>query len=212
MAFYNQLFPPCIGRNMEAGPGYIADQAWSLSGQRAFNLYDPAPLREYLLNVPVRRGEEFDELVAFFLATRGLDPFLFKDWSDYEATRQNTDAVLVSGSTYQLRRVYVAPSRTVSRPIYKIATPALLPGALTFKLWRTRSGASTDITATSTIDYAKGTATVVSHTAGDTYSWEGEFFVPVYFSDPKAVWRVLGNPNMLTEWSSLSLRESREIA
>lgn len=211
MAFYNQLFPPCIGRNMEAGPGYVADQAWTLAGQRAFNLYDPLPIREYALVVPVRQGEEFEELVAFFLATRGLDPFLFKDWSDYRATQQNTQATLISGATYQLERTYAAPGRTVRRPIYKLSTPAISPDAPTTKVFRTRSGATTDITSTSTLDATKGTVTVTGHVAGDTYAWSGEFYVPVYFADPRAVWTVIGNPNMLTEWSGVALRESREI-
>ena len=204
MAFYNEVFPQCIGRNMEAGPGYVADQAWTLSGQRTYNLYDPYPLQEYTLAVPVRAGDEFEELRAFFLATRGLDPFLFKDWSDYEATLQNTSMTLVSGAVYQMNRLYVAPGRTTVRPIFKPMAGA--------QIWRTRSGVTTNITGSSTIVYTTGRVTVSGHVSGDTYRWTGEFYVPVYFSDPKAVWNVIGNPNMLTEWSGLTLRESREIA
>ena len=204
MAFYNEVFPQCIGRNMEAGPGYIADQAWSLSGQRAYNLYDPHPLQEYTLAVPVRTGDEFEELRAFFLATRGLDPFLFKDWSDFEATLQNTSMTLISGAVYQMNRIYPAPARTTVRPIFKPMAGV--------QIWRTRSGVTTNITGTSTVVYTTGRVTVTGHADGDTYRWSGEFYVPVYFSDPKAVWNVIGNPNMLTEWSGLTLRESREIA
>lgn len=204
MAFYNEVFPQCIGRNMEAGPGYIADQAWTLSGQRAYNLYDPYPLQEYTLAVPVRTGDEFEELRAFFLATRGLDPFLFKDWSDYEATLQNTSMTLISGAVYQMNRLYVAPARTTVRPVYKPMAGV--------QIWRTRAGSTTNITGTSPIVYTTGRVTVSGHVGGDTYRWTGEFYVPVYFSDPKAVWNVIGNPNMLTEWSGLTLRESREIA
>lgn len=203
MAFYEQLFPPCISANMQAGPGYLADQAWSLSGQRAFNLYDPLPQREYSLSVPVRAGQDFEELVAFFLAVRGLDPFLFKDWSDYLGTLTNTSATLIAGAKYQLNRIYAAPGRTVTRPIYK-------PSA-GIKVWRTRSGSTTDITATSTISTTLGTVDVTGHSSGDTYTWTGEFYVPVCFSDPKAVWDVIGGSNMLTEWADISLRESREI-
>lgn len=203
MAFYNQLFPPCIGRNMEAGPGYIADQAWTVSGQRAFNLYDPLPIREYTLSVPVRQGEEFEELVAFFLATRGLDPFLFKDWSDYIATRANTSTTNTGGAQYQLNRIYSAPGRTAVRPVTK--------PAVGIQVWRLRSGASTNITGATAVNLTTGIIEVAGHLEGDSYTWEGEFYVPVYFSDPKAVWNVIGNPNMLTEWASLSLRESREI-
>lgn len=202
MAFYNQVFPPRIAQNMEAGPGYIADQAWSQSGQRAFNLYDPLPLREYNLRHPVRKGADFEELVAFFMATRGLDPFLFKDWSDYRATLENTSLTLITGAVYQMNRIYVAPLRTSVRPIYKPAAGAMI--------WRTRSGSTSDITGTSTIDFDTGEVEVAGHMVGDTYRWTGAFYVPVCFADPRAVWNVIGTPGMLTEWSDLSLRESRE--
>ena len=204
MAFYAQVFPPCIGRNMESGPRYLADQAFGQAGQRYFNLYDSEPVREYSLMVPVRTGEEFEELVNFFLATRGVDPFLFKDWSDYQATQANTSMTLISGSTYQMNRIYAAPGRTSVRPIYKPVSGA--------QIFRTRSGSTTNITGTSSISTTTGQVSVTGHMSGDTYAWSGEFYVPVYFSDPQAIWRTIGNPHMLREWSELSLRESREIA
>lgn len=204
MAFYEQLFPPRISTNMEATTRYLADQAFSQAGQRTFNLYDVDPVREYSLAHPIKSGADFDELRAFFLAVRGVDPFLFKDWSDYIATQSNTSLTLISGSTYQMNRIYVAPSRTTVRPIYKPVSGALI--------FRTRSGVTTDITGTSTVSTTTGQVEIASHVSGDTYTWAGQFYVPVYFSDPMAMFRVLGGPRMLTDWPDITLRESREIA
>ena len=58
---------------------------------------------------------------------------------------------------------------------------------------------------------APGEVTVSGHVSGDTYTWAGQFYVPVYFSDPMAMFRVLGGPRMLTDWPDITLRESREI-
>ena len=204
MALYSQVLPECISNNLEVAVRFIADQAFSQAGQRYFNLYDAQPLREYVLAYPPQDPAEVEELRAFFLAVRGLDPFLIKDWSDFEATQQNTSLTLITGSVYQMNRIYVAPSRTAVRPIYKPKTGALI--------FRTRSGVTTDITGTSSIDFATGRVTVASHAGGDTYAWSGEFYVPVYFSDPQAVFRVLsGSASRLVEWPDITLRESREI-
>lgn len=203
MAFYEQLFPPRISAYMEGEPRFLADQAYSQSGQRYFNLYDPDPVREYTIAHPVRNGADFEELRAFFHVVRGLDPFLFKDWSDYLATTSNTSLTLISGSTYQMNRLYVAPSRTSVRPIYKPVSGALI--------FRTRSAVTTDITGTSSVSTTTGQVTVSGHVDGDTYTWSGMFYVPVYFSEPKALFRVIGGSSMLTEWPEITLRESREI-
>jgi uncharacterized protein (TIGR02217 family) len=203
MPFYEQLFPPRISANMEGGPRFLANQAFSQNGQRVFNLYDPQPIREYSLAHPVRNQADFEELRAFFHAVRGVDPFLFKDLSDYIATTANTSLTLISGSNWQMNRIYVAPTRTSIRPIYKPVAGA--------QIIRTRSGSPTNITGTSTVNTTNGQVAITGHVAGDTYAWTGIFNVPVYFTEPEAMFRVLGGPQMLTEWPDINLRESREI-
>lgn len=205
MSFYSaQVFPERISASMQSIIRYTADAAYSQSGQRYTNLYDVEPVREWVFSHPPRTASDFLELRAFFLAVRGVDPFLFKDWADYQATQNNTSLTLISGSTYQMNRIYVAPSRTTVRPIYKPKTGALI--------YRTRSGATSDITGTSTVNTANGQVTVTGHSSGDTYTWSGQFYVPAYFSAPEAAFTVIGGPQMLTEWPDISIRESREIA
>lgn len=205
MALYNQVFPVCVGNDMEGGPRYIAEQAFSQSGQRAFNLYDAEPLREYSLREPIRSGEDFEEVRAFFHATRGVDTFLFRDPSDCTLTQANSSLTLISGSTYQLNRLYIAPGRTTVRRIQKPAAG--------LQIFRTRSGVTTNITSGgASIAFSTGIVTISGHVSGDTYAAAGEFYVPVYFADPVALYRVFGGPRMLTEWPDITLRESREIA
>ena len=48
-------------------------------------------------------------------------------------------------------------------------------------VYRTRAGSVA--TATATVDTSTGIATITGHVAGDTYTWAGEFDVPVTFTD-----------------------------
>lgn len=48
-------------------------------------------------------------------------------------------------------------------------------------VYRTRSGSTTLISAT--VDTTTGIATISGHVVGDTYTWAGEFDVPVTFVD-----------------------------
>lgn len=204
MAFYAQVFPERISAGMRTVMRYMADASFGQAGQRYTNLYDAEPVREWVFAHPPRSASDFLDLRAFFLAVRGIDGFLFKDWSDYIATQGNSSLSLISGSTYQMNRIYVAPGRTTVRPIYKPKAGALI--------YRTRSSVTTDITGTSSVSTANGQVTVSGHASGDTYTWSGFFYVPAYFSAPEASFMVIGGPQMLTEWPDISIRESREIA
>lgn len=205
MAFYDSTpFPERISAGMQAVIRYMADAAFSQAGQRYFNLYDTDPVREWAFSHPPRSGAEFEEFRAFFMAVRGLDPFLFKDWSDYRASQANTSLTLISGSAYQMNRIYVAPGRTTVKPIYKPKSGALI--------YRTRSGSTSDITGDSTVSTTTGQVTVTGHMSGDTYTWSGNFYFPAYFSVPEATFNVIGGSSMLTDWPDITIRESREIA
>jgi uncharacterized protein (TIGR02217 family) len=204
MAFHEYLFPPRISANMQAGPRFMVDSAFTLGGQRYTNLRDPYPLHEYRINHPVRSGAEFEELRAFFWVVNGRDAFRFKDWSDYLLNSGNSSLELITGSTYQITRKYVSPGRTALRPIYKPVAG--------IKVFRNRAGVITDITSTSTITTTNGRVVLTGHTSGDTYYCTGEFHVPGAFTDPEAVFNVLGGSSMLTEWADFGVREVREIA
>lgn len=215
MAFYEQLFPPRISANMTGGPGFLVREANTVGGQRYTQRDDPYPIHEFQLAHPIRSGQDFEELRAFFWVIGGsADGFRFKDFSDFRATQQNTTLTLITGSTYQLCRTYAsaAPagsawltaSRTFIRPIYKPVSG--------LKVYRTRSGSTTDITGSSTITTTNGRVVISGHMSGDTYTWEGEFHIPVAFMNPKAAFQVIGGSSMLTEWPDIGLRETRDGA
>ena len=202
MAFFEQQFPPRISTGMSGGPRFLTDKAFTAGGQRTTNRRSQYPLHEYSLSQPIRDGALFTELRAFFYVVGGdADGFRFKDWSDYQSTQANASATLITGSVYQLNKLYTFGSRTFTRPIYKPVAGA--------QVFRTRAAVVTDITGTTAVDLTTGRATVTGHTSGDTYAWAGQFDVPAAFRDPAAVFQVLGGSRMLTEWPSIEIEEIR---
>ncbi len=205
MAFFEQQFPPRISADMSGGPRFLTSKAYTAGGQRITNRIDPYPVHDFVLAQPPRSGAQFEELRAFFWVVGGdADGFRLKDWSDYLATQANTSTTLVAADVYQLNRIYTFGSRTFTRPIYKPVSGV--------KVFRTRAGSTSDVTATTSVDTTTGQITVSSHMSGDVYTWSGQFDIPAAFKDPAAVFRVLGGSTMITEWSSIGIEEIREIA
>lgn len=202
MAFYEELFPPDISRNMQGGPGFIAMEANTIGGQRYTNVMDPYPQHEFNFAHPPSTGEEFEALRAFFWAVRGVDGFRFKDWSDYRLTQQNSSLSLISGTTWQVNRLYISPGRTAIRPIYKPVSG--------LQIFRTRSAVVTDITGSSTVSTTTGQVEIAGHAGGDTYTVAGQFHLPAAFTNPRALFAVLGGSAMITEWPDISIKETRD--
>lgn len=202
MAFFEELFPTDISANMVGGPAFKTSKAYTGTGRRHTNRDALYPLHQFTLAHPPQFADQFERLRAFFWVVGGdADAFRFKDWSDHRATLANSGATLVAGSTYQLTRLYVYGSRTFTRPIVKPVAGA--------RIWRTRSGVASDVTASTTLDTTTGRFDVTGHLAGDTYAWAGEFHIPAAFRDPAAAFRVIGTSAMITEWPSLEIEEVR---
>jgi uncharacterized protein (TIGR02217 family) len=202
MAFFEHLFPPRISANMTGGPRFKNNKAYSPNGQRVVNRSSIYPLWEYACAHPVRNGPEFKELRAFFLVVGGdADGFLFKDWADFTCSASESSTTFVSAGVYQLNKVYTIGARTFVRPIYKPKAGA--------SIFRTRSSVTTDITGSSTLNTTTGRVTVTGHASGDVYTWSGEFYVPVAFKNPDAIFNVIGGSSMLIEWPSIELEEIR---
>ena len=200
MAFFEELFPARISLDAEGGPRFITSKAYASAGQRITNREATYPLHEYSIAHPPRTQEDFEALRAFLYVVGGdADAFRFKDWSDFQATRLNSSLTLVAGSVFQLNRLYTFGARTFVRPIYKPMAGAIV--------WRNRSGAWSQ--AVAAVDTTTGKATITGHASGDTYVWEGMFHVPVAFKDSSAMWKILGGPKLITEWSSIELEEVR---
>lgn len=202
MAFFEELFPPRISREAEGGPRFINSKAYSASGQRITNREATYPLHEYTIAHPPKRQEDFEALRAFFYVVGGdADAFRFKDWSDFLATDANTTLTAVAGvaNTWQLCRTYAFGSRMFVRPIAKPAKGC--------KVQRMRAGVPSMLAVVP--DISTGRVVIADHLADDSYRWTGTFHVPVAFKDPAAVWKVLGGPKLITEWSGIELEEIR---
>ena len=205
MAFFEYRFPDRIAKGGRGGPRWKTSRAVTKSGTRQVNKEWTSPLHEYDVAQAIKTLADFEEVRAFFYVVFGAyDGFRYKDWTDYTATVANGVGTLVSGSVYQLYKNYTVGSRTFARKITKPVS-----GTVTF--YRTRSAVTTNITSSSTIDTTTGRVTVTGHVGGDTYTWSGEFDVPVEFMDDALDAESIGSVHkMLMSWSSVKLREIRQ--
>jgi uncharacterized protein (TIGR02217 family) len=175
MAFFEQRMNPDLSYGARGGPVYSTSKAYTTSGQRITNKNWSLPLHRYDVQHCIKTASAFEEIRNFFYVVSGaFDGFRYKDWNDYQAAASETTLTLITGSTWQMFKTYTAGNRTFSRKIQKPVTGA--------QVFRTRSGTTTNITATdATVATTTGIVTIANHVAGDTYTWSGDFDVPVAF-------------------------------
>ena len=131
----------------------------------------------------VKTQAQFQSLVdAFYIVL--FTPYVglrVKNWQDYQATKTNSQLTqhAASPTEWQLQRKHSFGGITFLRDITK---PCTTPAPV---IYRTRSAVET--VATASIDYTSGIAAISGHVAGDTYTWVGEFDLPMTFSEN--VWR-----------------------
>lgn len=202
MAFFEQQLSPRITNGARGGPQWSTTVARSAGGRRSTNRNWAYPLHRYDVSQGLRTVADFEELRAFFYLVAGqADGFRFKDWTDYRCTQANSRCTLISGSQYQLQRVYALGGREFLRRIQK-------PVAGTVTVYRTRSGATS--AAVATVDATTGIATISGHLAGDTYTWAGEFDVPVAFTaDVADIEAIRGQGQLYASWAGISVEEIR---
>lgn len=152
------------------------------TGQLTQNFKAAAMVYRYDLAPGIKYAEQFLSVQAIWHVVRKgangpYSGFLVKDWGDFKLTQSNSRLTLVTGSVYQINRVYSYTFGAITdeslRPIYKPAAGLIVK--------RTRSGVVT--TATATVDTTTGLATISGHAGGDTYTCVGSFLVPVTFSE-----------------------------
>jgi uncharacterized protein (TIGR02217 family) len=169
-------FPDNIARGVSFGPTFSTSIAQTVGGQEYRNKNRTRGLCVGDCSHSIKTLEQHQELLKFFRSVAGrFVGFRFKDWSDYKCLPTEGVTTLVSGTTYQLNKLYqIAVGYNEIRKITK-------PVSGTIIIYRTRSSVTTNITGTSTINHTTGQVTVTSHQAGDTYNWEGQFDVPCRF-------------------------------
>lgn len=146
------------------------------NGQLRQNFAATMPLHKYDVSHGVRSRADFQTVLDLWYVVMftPYEGFRFKDWRDFQATQANSRVTTVDGITGQLQRVHRFGGIEVLRAITK-------PVAGTPVVYRTRSSVVT--VATATISTITGVVTITGHAVGDTYTWAGEFDVPVTFTD-----------------------------
>jgi uncharacterized protein (TIGR02217 family) len=207
VAFHNERFPELISQEASGGPGFSTSISQSISGFEGRNRNWYIPLHEYNVSHGIKNQEDFEDVRAFFYNVYGqADGFRYKDWADYSCTQLNSALLNITGTTWQMYRTYTSGSRVFYR---KVTRPCASPVPA---IWRTSDGSPTvvSLVTPSSINYETGVVTITDHTAGDTYSWVGEFDVPVRFADDSAEWALLGVDVMYESWPDIILVEIRE--
>lgn len=178
MAFLESRLDAKITRGVvfaETNPGRsIAELRSGYIGQ---DFASSMPLTTCNLSHGVRSAAEYQTVldawyVVNFTPYEGLR---VKNWRDYIATQDNTSLSFITGSTWQLQRKHTFGGITFLRDIKK---PCALPAIV---VYRTRAAVVS--TASATVDTTTGIATITGHVADDTYTWTGEFDIPMTFAD-----------------------------
>ncbi len=160
----------------ETVPGRIITR--TPSGRSVQQFAASMPLTRCDLAHGVRTAAEYQTVLdAWYIVS--FTPYTglrVKNWRDFTATLDNTTATFESGSTtvLQLQRKHTFGGVTFKRDITK---PCASPVPA---VYRTRTGSTSLIT--SSVDTTTGLATISGHMSGDTYTWTGEFDIPMMFS------------------------------
>lgn len=133
----------------------------------------------------------------------GAYGFLIEDPKDCSATVATGRAALISGTTYQLQKLYTSTgsSRTNLRTIKR-------PRASDFAIFTSGTPIGTY-----TLDAATGIVTIPSAPAAATLTWSGGFHVPVHFASDDLDWDLLASgpaDSRLIAGRSVVLQEVRE--
>jgi uncharacterized protein (TIGR02217 family) len=181
MAFLEQRLDSRIEQGASGGPTVPGrSKVYTPSGKLQQGFTASAPIHRFDVSHGMRSNADHQLVLDTFYVVM-FTPYVgfrFRYWTDYRATQANSTLTLITGSDYQLQRVHTFGGVSVLRNIYK-------PVSGTVTVYRTRASVIT--TATATIDYTTGVATISGHSGGDTYTWEGQFDIPVTFSDDEWV-------------------------
>lgn len=178
MAFLEERISLCLKNGTRGGPVASRQITKTVSGFMNQQFNWSLPLSVFDAAYGVNTEAQFEELRAFFYVVMytPYEGFRIKDHGDYRFTKSNSRLTLISGSTWQMQRVYRVAAHSFDRKIVKPNED--------ITIYRTRGGIES--VATSTYDTTTGIVTMSGHVDGDTYTMEGTFDVPVQFKDDTA--------------------------
>lgn len=158
----------------ETVPGRVI--ARTASGKMNQVFLSSMPLTTCDLSHGVRSAADYQAVLdAWYIVNfTPYEGLRVKNWRDYIATQANTSLTFITGTTWQMQRKHTFGGVTFLRDIKK---PCASPAPV---IYRTRASVVT--TAIATVDTTTGIATITGHAGGDTYTWTGEFDIPMTFS------------------------------
>lgn len=200
MGFLATRFPDNIARGALGGPGYSTSVAEAFGGAEVRNINWSASRHKYNVSQGIKTGADATACDAFFRKARGrAHAFRFKDWADYQLAVANSRLVLISGTTYQISKVYGADDATYEevRSLTRIV-------AGTLKVYS--AGVLKTVTTDYTVDMDTGRVT----TALGTLTCSCEFDVPCRFNfDQKSASLVhrQADGTMVVQWEGIDIVE-----
>lgn len=167
--FHEVLFPVDISYGSEFGPTFSTDVVTTKSGGEQRNQNWEYPQHKGNVAQGVKNATQFAKLRAFFYNRYGRAfGFRFKDWADFQATRQVIGTGNGNVQTWQLKKTYTDDAGyAFIRKIYKPVT-----GTVIIYL------NGTSVTSGWTLDYTTGMLTT-QLTGAITADFD--FHVPVRF-------------------------------
>lgn len=120
-----------------------------------------------------RPVSDFAVLTDFYnvIFANELEGFRAKNWADYQLTAANS-VLTFNGVDWQIQRHHVVGAYEYLKNITKPVAGLIIK--------RTRATAVTSVPG-AVIDFTTGRVVIGDHVAGDTYTPEGEFDIPVTF-------------------------------
>jgi uncharacterized protein (TIGR02217 family) len=176
----------------------------SQGGFQNINVNWQRTLREYDLGYIPMLPAQWATIEGIHEVTAGgAYGFLLEDPKDQAATVATGRAALISGTNYQLQKLYtsVGSTRTSLRTITR-------PRASGFAIFTSGTPIGTF-----TLNAATGVVTIPSAPAAATLTWSGVFYVPVHFAVDDLDWDLVagGSPDTrLVMGSGVLLKEVRE--
>jgi uncharacterized protein (TIGR02217 family) len=208
MSYVDVPFPDCIAFGAESRPTWQTEISVSASGWEQTNQDWSHPRHEFDVSMAVRTASDYMLIRNHFHAVRGrTHRFRFKDPLDFQATASEGVAD-VAAADWQMYKRYGSGGSAYDRLITR-------PVSGTVAVFRTRTGITSDVTGSATIDYETGSVSMAGHVAGDVYTWSGEFDIVVRY-DLDALPTVIINKQpgaageLLVDCPSIKLIEKRD--
>jgi uncharacterized protein (TIGR02217 family) len=208
MAFFETpRFPDDVALDgLEGGPGYQTTVVENFSGHEKRIIEWADQRGRWDVASGIKTPGQFEAVRDQFRMARGrAHGFRFKDWTDYVCTHSNGVVQVVNSTTGQLTKQYgsgdLVEYRTITKPI-----------AATVVVKRVRDAIATTISVT--LDATTGGVVWTGHEEDDTYTWAGEFDVPVRFNTDQLQARATGPRHFeggrpLLSWDAVPIVEIR---